>query len=126
MNRRFILRLSLGALLFPFLWLWRDLSAVHRRLQPRSRAPLRLDPLREGIHFHEEAILQVEGQEIYALSARCPHLGCHINQLREEALYCPCHGSRFDLQGRRLSGPAQEDLKPLEVRAEGGQLLIEI
>ena len=37
---------------------------------------------------------------------------CHLvfNQ-EEETWDCPCHGSRFDLDGNLLEGPAKEDLK---------------
>lgn len=41
----------------------------------------------------------------------CPHMGCPLTWNPEEAVYeCPCHGSRFDSQGRLLTGPSQTDL----------------
>ena len=42
----------------------------------------------------------------------CPHMKCHLvfNQ-EEETWDCTCHGSRFDLDGNLLEGPAKEDLK---------------
>lgn len=43
---------------------------------------------------------------------RCPHLGCALQWNRQERSWdCPCHGSRFDRQGKRLNGPATDDLK---------------
>lgn len=42
---------------------------------------------------------------------RCTHLGCHLTWNPEEETFdCPCHGSRFDKEGRLLDGPAQKDL----------------
>ena len=43
---------------------------------------------------------------------RCPHLGCALqwNKL-EHSWDCPCHGSRFDENGRVLNNPASDDLK---------------
>lgn len=48
---------------------------------------------------------------LYAVDPRCPHLGCQLEWNPDEKSWdCPCHGSRFDFQGRLLSGPAQRDL----------------
>lgn len=46
--------------------------------------------------------------EFYAVSVKCPHLGCQLawNQA-EKSWDCPCHGSRYDYKGRLLDGPAQ-------------------
>ena len=47
----------------------------------------------------------------HPVKARCPHLGCQLEWNPEERSWdCPCHGSRFDCRGRRVSGPAQEDI----------------
>lgn len=41
---------------------------------------------------------------------RCPHLGCALKYNRAEHSWdCPCHGSRFDEDGRLLNDPAQKD-----------------
>ena len=42
---------------------------------------------------------------------RCPHLGCSLKWNKEEHTWdCPCHGSRFDEEGRLLDNPATGDL----------------
>jgi Rieske Fe-S protein len=47
-----------------------------------------------------------------AFVARCPHLGCKVERDTDgKGLTCPCHGSRFDLHGRRIAGPAKLDLE---------------
>lgn len=39
---------------------------------------------------------------------RCTHLGCRLTWNPEEGSYdCPCHGSRYDIDGNRIDGPAQ-------------------
>ncbi len=41
---------------------------------------------------------------------RCPHLGCRLKFNRAEHSWdCPCHGSRFDEDGRLLNEPATGD-----------------
>lgn len=43
---------------------------------------------------------------------RCPHLGCALKWNPAERTWdCPCHGSRFDKEGRLLDNPANGDLK---------------
>lgn len=49
--------------------------------------------------------------EIYAVSTRCPHLGCQLEWNPDEKSWdCPCHGSRFDYKGTLIDNPAQKNL----------------
>jgi Rieske Fe-S protein len=52
-------------------------------------------------------------------SAVCPHLGCIVRwNPVENSWDCPCHGSRFDPEGRVLNGPAHADLESADEGAE--------
>lgn len=52
-----------------------------------------------------------EQGETFAVSTRCPHLGCQLEWNPDEKSWdCPCHGSRFDYRGQLIDNPAQEDL----------------
>lgn len=43
---------------------------------------------------------------------RCPHLGCALKWNKQERTWdCPCHGSRFDEEGKLIDNPATGDLK---------------
>jgi Rieske Fe-S protein len=51
---------------------------------------------------------------VHAVSLRCTHLGCLVRfNSAERSWDCPCHGSRFDVDGTVLEGPAT---RPLEKR----------
>lgn len=52
-----------------------------------------------------------ESGTLHLVSARCPHLGCELTWNPDEKSWdCPCHGSRFDYEGKVLDGPAQENI----------------
>jgi Rieske Fe-S protein len=71
-------------------------------------------------------------QQIHVFAQNCPHLGCSINfNASAKTFDCPCHGSRFHLNGTVLHGPAaypladlawQQGDKPDEIKVEGLQL----
>ncbi|MDD6301998.1 MAG: FAD-dependent oxidoreductase [Bacillales bacterium] len=43
---------------------------------------------------------------------RCSHMGCALKHNKIDGTYeCPCHGSRFDMNGKVLDGPAQKNIK---------------
>lgn len=64
-----------------------------------------------GIGYNQVAAYKDEAGKVHALSARCTHLGCIVTwNSAEKSWDCPCHGSRFDIEGRVLDGPATEDL----------------
>ncbi len=49
------------------------------------------------------------------LKILCPHLKCHLIFNNQEKTWdCPCHGSRFDLDGNLITGPSTTNLKNYE------------
>lgn len=45
-----------------------------------------------------------------ALSMLCTHQGCQVNPPSGGSIFCSCHGSRFDLNGNVIQGPAPTPL----------------
>jgi cytochrome b6-f complex iron-sulfur subunit len=70
----------------------------------------------------------VHGPEgIYALSAVCTHLGC-VTAWRPELdlIACPCHGSKFHIDGVKIEGPAPRPLPWLKAWLDDeGNLLVD-
>ena len=59
------------------------------------------------VHGEQCAVYRDDTGALHAVSARCTHLGCivHFNDA-ERAWECPCHGSRFAVDGSVIQGPA--------------------
>ena len=68
-----------------------------------------------------------EDKGLYALFAKCTHLGCTPRWLTVENKFkCPCHGSGFYKSGINFEGPAPRPLERLRItKAEDGQILID-
>jgi len=98
--------------------LWRFLSyapqpvhPVEFDLGPASDYP----PGSRTVVHQARAILIHTPSGFSALSTICPHLGCEVIEI-ESQYRCPCHGSRFNLLGEVIQGPAGESLRPLRVQ----------
>ncbi len=61
------------------------------------------------------AVHRDDSGALHVLSARCTHLGCIVSwNAGERSWDCPCHGSRFAVDGRVIQGPAVADLSRAE------------
>lgn len=61
------------------------------------------------------AVYRDEESKIHAYSAVCPHLGAILAWNHSEKTWdCPCHGSRFDVLGNVINGPANTNLPKVE------------
>ena len=84
-----------------------------------------VDELKE-IKKGEGQVISIKGKKIAAyrdtnnmvhtMSAVCTHMKCIVNWNNAEKSWdCPCHGSRFDLEGNVLEGPAMANLSPKDL-----------
>jgi Rieske Fe-S protein len=65
------------------------------------------------------------GGAVTAFSSVCPHAGCAVDWDGAAAGFrCPCHDSRFTVDGARAHGPAPRDLDRLEARVEAGEVQV--
>jgi len=61
---------------------------------------------------------------VHALLDRCNHRGCSLSdgEFDGSSITCPCHGSRFGLDGSLLRGPAAYPQPTLETRVHEGKI----
>jgi cytochrome b6-f complex iron-sulfur subunit len=67
-------------------------------------------------------------ESIYALLARCTHLGCTPNWLAAQNKFkCPCHGSGYYMSGVNFEGPTPRPLERTEIAIspDDGQLVVD-
>ncbi|MGI5506936.1 FAD-dependent oxidoreductase [Lentzea sp. CA-135723] len=71
--------------------------------------------IRDGLG--KTGVYRDEHGQLHGVSLRCTHLGCLVRfNAAEHSWDCPCHGSRFDVDGTVLEGPATRPLPRKEPR----------
>lgn len=81
-------------------------------------------PISNDLPENEGKVVEINGtkvalfndkENLKACSAICTHLGCEVEWNRSEKTWdCPCHGSRFQADGKLLNGPAKRGLDPVD------------
>jgi glycine/D-amino acid oxidase-like deaminating enzyme/nitrite reductase/ring-hydroxylating ferredoxin subunit len=60
-----------------------------------------------------------ETGKLYARSAACTHVGCHLHWNAFETCWdCPCHGSHFAVDGSVLNAPAVSPLAEIDLKSD--------
>ncbi|WP_240985807.1 FAD-dependent oxidoreductase [Acididesulfobacillus acetoxydans] len=78
-------------------------GAIH--LQPGEAVLANVDGEKTGVYIDAQ-------RQVHAVDTTCTHLGCELRWNNAESSWdCPCHGSRFGLDGEVLEGPAMQALE---------------
>ena len=87
----------------------------------------------EGFNFTANdgtgAILfKTKDEKVYALSRICTHQGCSVDfDLAQNKLICPCHGATYEtVDGNVISGPTIKNLKKINVKIDGDNIVEDI
>jgi cytochrome b6-f complex iron-sulfur subunit len=78
-------------------------------------------------YFPEGRLYLVNASGSYfALSQRCPHLGCRVPFCESSGRFeCPCHGSIYDLAGEYIKGPSPRGMDRYELSVQGDALVVD-
>ena len=87
-----------------------------------KRANMNLDEIQNN----SGSIVEVDGKKvgiykdangkIYAVKPICTHLGCQLSWNDVDKTWdCPCHGSRFNYEGKNILDPAYKDLEKIKI-----------
>jgi glycine/D-amino acid oxidase-like deaminating enzyme/nitrite reductase/ring-hydroxylating ferredoxin subunit len=80
-----------------------------KRLQPGTGKVVEVDGKKIAAYRDEQG-------NVHALSPVCTHAGCIVNWNAEEKTWdCPCHGARYTIEGRVLTGPATRGLSSISI-----------
>jgi len=113
-----------AALAFAGLASWRFAAWSPPPPEPVEFPPLDGPARRSPVVRQQGRVLLVQHDDrVWALSAACSHLGCTVAPGPDgRSLDCPCHGSRYALDGAVLHGPADQPLTelPVEPAVDGG------
>lgn len=79
----------------------------------------------ELVHLRSCFVIRLEGGEsVRVLSATCTHAGCDVAPEEAGGFSCPCHGARYDADGKVLKGPARAPLAILPSKVENGEVQV--
>ncbi len=73
------------------------------------------------VKYEGESIALYKDQAggVHAVSPVCPHAKCIVGwNSAEKSWDCPCHGSRFSVDGDILTGPSKHKLEKIDLTAE--------
>ncbi|KGI67345.1 Rieske (2Fe-2S) protein [Mycolicibacterium rufum] len=80
-------------------------------------------PVGSGVIVGKTVVTQPTAGEYKAFSAVCTHQGCLVNKVADGTIDCPCHGSKFSLDGQVVNGPAKKPLEPVNVTVQGESIV---
>lgn len=80
-------------------------------------------PVGSGLIVGDVVITQPTSGNFHGFATTCTHAGCAVTEVRDGTINCPCHGSRFRLDGSVANGPASQPLKAKTIAVQGDSIV---
>jgi Rieske Fe-S protein len=81
-------------------------------------------PVGSGVIVGDIVVTQPSAGMFKGFSAKCTHKGCLVDKVADGTIDCPCHGSKFNLDGSVAHGPAQQPLEAKNVTVQGDSIVL--
>jgi Rieske Fe-S protein len=94
-------------------------AAASKDLGPASAVPVGGGKVYAA---QQVVVTQPAKGDLRAFSAICTHQGCPVGDVSGGTINCPCHGSKFNLDGSVADGPATKPLPPEQIVVKGGDI----
>lgn len=80
-------------------------------------------PVGSGVIVDKVVVTQPTAGVFKGFSATCTHAGCTVNKIADGTIDCPCHGSKYNLDGSVAHGPAQKPLPAENITVQGDDII---
>ncbi|MFB8280626.1 QcrA and Rieske domain-containing protein [Nocardia colli] len=80
-------------------------------------------PVGGGVIVGDTVVTQPSAGTFVGLSSTCTHAGCTVASISGGTINCPCHGSKYKLDGSVSNGPATKPLAAKTVRVVGDSVV---
>lgn len=81
-------------------------------------------PVGGGKIAGDTVVTQATAGKFAAFSSVCTHQGCNVDDISGGTINCPCHGSRYRLDGSVAQGPAPRPLPSKTVTVQGDSVFV--
>ena len=81
-------------------------------------------PVGSGVIVGDVVVTQPAPGVFKGLSAICTHAGCTVDKVADGTIDCPCHGSRYHLDGTVANGPAVNPLPAKAISVQGDSIVL--
>ncbi|SBS78773.1 Rieske (2Fe-2S) iron-sulfur domain protein [uncultured Mycobacterium sp.] len=92
--------------------------------EPKVIAKTAQVPLGSGVIIDDIVLTQPTQGAFNGFSAICTHQGCKLDKVADGTIDCPCHGSKFNLDGTVANGPAKLPLPTKSISVQGDSIVL--